>query len=176
MPAPCAAQYDYRFAYTTSEAVLSKFKYKSAAVVFKPPRFVNEKFDKPKARFPGTNYSNTEALKIFLREASLPLVGQLTYNTKERYSARGIPLVKVFFDVDYALNPKGSNYYVNRVRKVAAEYVGKLSFAIAAIKDYSWEVRPRARARARERSPRLTRSRPAAHGCLLARARACAVV
>mmetsp|Transcript_4443 Transcript_4443/g.11498 ORF Transcript_4443/g.11498 Transcript_4443/m.11498 type:complete len:433 (+) Transcript_4443:39-1337(+) len=132
--------YDFRFAYTTSAEVLSKYKYKSAAVVFKPPRFVNDKYDKPKARFPGTNFSNSDALKIFLREASLPLVGQLTYNTKERYSARGIPLVKVFFDVDYTLNPKGSNYYVNRVRKVAAEYVGKLSFAIAAIKDYSWET------------------------------------
>mmetsp|Transcript_20419 Transcript_20419/g.64474 ORF Transcript_20419/g.64474 Transcript_20419/m.64474 type:complete len:426 (-) Transcript_20419:440-1717(-) len=133
-------QYDFRFAWTTSEEILAKYKYKSAAVVFKSPRFTSDKYDKPKARFPGASFSNSDALKIFVREKSLPLVGQFTYKTKSRYTDRGMPIVKVFFDVDYELNPKGSNYYVNRVRKVAADYIGKLSFTIAAISDYSYET------------------------------------
>lgn len=137
---PPRAQYDFRFAFTTSEDILAKYKYKSAVIVFKPPRFVHEKYDKPKARFPGSNFSNAEALRIFAREQSLPLVGQLTYSTKDRYEARGIPLVKVFFDVDYELNPKGSNYYANRVRKVAVDYKGRLSFAVASINDYGYEL------------------------------------
>jgi len=134
-------QYDFRFGWTTSDEILAKYTYKSAVVVFKPPRFVSDKYDKPKARFPGKDLSNTDALKIFAREKSLPLVGQYTYATRERYTSRGMPIVKVFFDVDYDLNPKGSNYYVNRVRKVAVDYVGKLSFTIAAIKDYSYELK-----------------------------------
>lgn len=105
--------------------------------------------EKAKARYSGADFKNAEALRIFLREKSLPLVSQLTYKTRERYTARAVPLVRVFFDVDYKLNAKGSNYYVNRVRKVAQEYVGKLSFAIASIKDFGYEVRTRARAHSR---------------------------
>jgi protein disulfide isomerase family A protein 3 len=134
------AQWDYRFAFTTAEEILAKYKYKSAVVAFKPPRFTSEKVEKTKARYPGASLANSDALKIFLREKTLPLVGKFTYKTKERYTGRGLPVVKVFFDVDYELNPKGSNYYVNRVRKVAEEFADKLSFSIASLQDYSYDT------------------------------------
>jgi len=48
--------------------------------------------------------------------------------------------VKTYIDVDYASNLKRTNYYLNRIRKVAEEFKGKLLFAIAKRSDFKDEM------------------------------------
>lgn len=50
------------------------------------------------------------------------------------------PLVVAYFSVDYQKNPKGTNYWRNRVLKVAKEWAGKISFAISSKDDFQHEL------------------------------------
>ncbi|EDS42910.1 disulfide isomerase [Culex quinquefasciatus] len=50
------------------------------------------------------------------------------------------PLVVVYYAVDYVKNPKGTNYWRNRVLKVAKEFVGRVNFAVSAKDDYQHEL------------------------------------
>lgn len=50
------------------------------------------------------------------------------------------PLVVAYFSVDYQKNPKGTNYWRNRVLKVAKEWAGKISFAISPKDDFQHEL------------------------------------
>ena len=44
--------YDYRFAMTTTKSALEELKFDGCAVVvYKPPKFLNAKLEKPKARY-----------------------------------------------------------------------------------------------------------------------------
>jgi len=50
------------------------------------------------------------------------------------------PLITAYFSVDYQKNPKGTNYWRNRVLKVAKEFVGQINFAIASKDDFQHEL------------------------------------
>lgn len=50
------------------------------------------------------------------------------------------PLVVAYYGVDYQKNPKGTNYWRNRVLKVAKEWEGKVSFAISAKDEFQHEL------------------------------------
>lgn len=60
---------------------------------------------------------------------SYGLAGVRTQGNLFQYVQR--PLVVVYYNVDYAKNPKGSNYWRNRVLKVAQEYKRKVYFAVS---------------------------------------------
>lgn len=45
-----------------------------------------------------------------------------------------------YFAVDYTKNPKGTNYWRNRVLKVAKEWTGKVNFAISAKDEFQHEL------------------------------------
>ncbi len=47
------------------------------------------------------------------------------------------PLVVVYYNVDYVKDPKGSNYWRNRVLKVAQEYKRKVYFAVSNKDDFA---------------------------------------
>lgn len=57
------------------------------------------------------------------------LAGIRTQGNIFQFSQR--PLVVVYYNVDYAKDPKGSNYWRNRVLKVAQEYKRKVYFAVS---------------------------------------------
>lgn len=50
------------------------------------------------------------------------------------------PLVVAYYTVDYQKNPKGTNYWRNRVLKVAKEWEGKVNFAISAKDEFQHEL------------------------------------
>lgn len=50
------------------------------------------------------------------------------------------PLVIAYYTVDYQKNPKGTNYWRNRVLKVAKEWAGKINFAISSKDDFQHEL------------------------------------
>lgn len=50
------------------------------------------------------------------------------------------PLVVAYYSVDYVKNPKGTNYWRNRILKVAKQYKDKFNFAIASKDDFQHEL------------------------------------
>merc|ERR1712087_113527 len=130
-------QYDWRVAHTTSKDVLEKLKVKKNAVLlYRSPRYLSEKYgDRKRERFPSTKLTES-SMKNWLLSNAQPLVGQYTYNSKARYLAKKLPVVIIFFNINWAGDAKGAGYVLNRARKVAAAFAGKLSFAVAALSDY----------------------------------------
>jgi hypothetical protein len=101
---------------------------------------MSEKYgDRLRERFPSAKLS-AAAVKSWLLSKAQPLVAQFTYATKERYLSKKLPVVLVFADIDWKGNPKGTAYYLNRARKVAALYKGKLQFALAHMSDYEYTL------------------------------------
>ena len=92
---------------------------------------------------------------------SMGIVGHRTMDNQKFFEAKR-PMVVVYFDVDYVRNLKGgwmggcgcahthalppvyrhvgTNYYRNRVIKVAKEFVGKLTFAISSWSEFGHEI------------------------------------
>lgn len=135
-----ANRYEMRFAYSIEDDVRAAYSKKSTGMrvdVFKPPRFVSDKYDKPKARYPG-KYIDEGALTKFFQKSALPLVGQKTWKSNERYESSGLPVVTVFTDVDLEKNSKGFDYYANRVRKVAVDFKTQLVFNIGDKSDFEY--------------------------------------
>jgi len=124
---------DYKFAYTTEADLLQARKYKGSAVlVYHAPRHTSAKYEKPRKRFPGKSLQDLESVKKFVHKAATPLVGELTWSNMAVYTdALGLPVLTLFAAVDHAKNEKGYTYFANRLRRVAQDYKGKLSFNIA---------------------------------------------
>lgn len=132
---------NFRFAYSIEDDVREKMKYKTGCtvVVFAPPRFVSEKYDKPKSRYPSKSL-NADTLAKFIMKKSLPLVGQKTWKSSERYDSAKLPVVTLFTQVDLEKNPKGFDYYSNRLRRVAQDFIGKLVFNVGDKEDFSYQL------------------------------------
>ena len=61
-----------------------QFKFKEWAVlVYQPTRFLSDKYDRPKARYPARTIV-VESLSKFIYQKSVPLVGQRTWKSAER--------------------------------------------------------------------------------------------
>lgn len=65
------------------------------------------------------------------------LVGHRTRDTVQDFKH---PHVFAYYTVDYAKNPKGTNYWRNRILKVAKEHTGKYTFAICSKDDFQQEL------------------------------------
>lgn len=121
----------FRFGMITSKEVLDDKKYKGSVVyVHLGSKFYNEKYDKPKARYPGKSITSAEALETFIYSKALPLVGEINAQLAPAYLKRQLPIFTLFTKIDYDRNPKGFTYVINRARKVATEHKGKFLFAI----------------------------------------------
>jgi len=78
-----------------------------------------------------SSFSSDSEVEDFIAANCLPLVGEVNEDNHARYDARKLPLVVVLYKVDFQRDPKGTNYIANRIRRVAADYKGKVLFAIA---------------------------------------------
>jgi len=92
--------------------------------------------------------ASADALEAWLWPASLPRVGELTARTAARYAATKAPLVRVALPTDWRADAKGANYWLNRLRRVAAAHPA-LRFAavkpgspLAALADYGVDASP----------------------------------
>lgn len=90
-------------------------------VVYNPKKLHN-KFDPNEFKYDG-NY-DTDKIKHFLVHETVGLAGIRTQGNLFQFEKK--PLVIVYYNVDYIKDPKGSNYWRNRVLKVAQEYKRKV--------------------------------------------------
>ena len=65
------------------------------------------------------------------------LVGYRTQDTAEDFKT---PLVVAYYDVDYVKNPKGTNYWRNRILKIAQSFSEDFTFAISRKNDFQHEL------------------------------------
>ncbi|KAK6471429.1 protein disulfide-isomerase A3-like [Huso huso] len=108
----------YRFAHTSTPELLHRNQIQGEAVVLFRPPHLNSKFEDSSVRY--TEAISTSSLRRFIKENIFGMCPHLTNENKEQLMGRD--LLTVFFDVDYLRNPKGSNYWRNRVMKVASRF------------------------------------------------------
>ncbi|XP_067832017.1 protein disulfide-isomerase A3-like [Heptranchias perlo] len=129
----------YRFAHTYTPELLQQHSVDGEAVIlFRPPRLAN-KFEESKVMV--DDLSSSTKITKFVKENSYGICPHLTLDNKDQMS--GKDLLTAYYEVDYDKNPKGTNYWRNRVMMIAKKFVEagkKLSFAIANHRDFAYEV------------------------------------
>lgn len=79
----------------------------------------------------------TNIYLCFLILFSHGLVGLRTRDTAADFKN---PFVIAYYSVDYTKNPKGTNYWRNRILKVAKDYSGPYRFAISNKDEFQHEL------------------------------------
>ncbi|XP_028819306.1 protein disulfide-isomerase A3-like isoform X2 [Denticeps clupeoides] len=127
----------YRFGHVTELELGLKYGVDAEAVLlFRPPR-LRSKFEEDVVRFgePVT----TPALRRFIRDNIFGLCPHLTKENKDKLKGRD--LLTAYYDLDYTRNPKGSNYWRNRVMKAGSQFASRgLTFAVANQRDFQDEL------------------------------------
>jgi protein disulfide isomerase family A protein 3 len=118
------------FAHTTSEEVMTKLGHKDAIVLFRPKN-LQSKFEKSEVV-----YESSDPVDQWIHANYHGLCGVRTTDNAGDFKN---PLVTAYFAVDYVKNVKGTNYWRNRVMKVAADFEG-YNFAIANKDDMQVDV------------------------------------
>ncbi|XP_022107465.1 protein disulfide-isomerase A3-like [Acanthaster planci] len=123
---------NYKVVYSLSEEVNKEFGHTHAVVLFRPVH-LNNKFEDNKVEM---SAAITRAnIEKFAGDNSMGLCGHMTPDNQDLFKK---PQVVAYYKVDYKQNPKGTNYYRNRVMKVAKNYKDEgLTFAIASKSDFS---------------------------------------
>ncbi|XP_053190784.1 protein disulfide-isomerase A3-like [Scomber japonicus] len=127
----------FRFAHTTDLKLREQRCNNSECVLlFRPPRLDN-KFEDNVVVF--KEYLTIGSLRRFIRDHIYGLCPHMTLENRDRLRVRD--LLTAFYDVDYHHNVQGSNYWRNRVMKVASKYSGRgLNFSVANKKDFLSEL------------------------------------
>uniref|UniRef100_A0A8D3AWI3 Protein disulfide-isomerase A3 n=1 Tax=Scophthalmus maximus TaxID=52904 RepID=A0A8D3AWI3_SCOMX len=127
----------FRFAHTTDLRLGAEYGVQSESVLlFRPPRLRN-RFEDDVVVF--SDHMTITSLRRFIRDNIYGLCPHMTLENRERL--RGRDLLTAFYDLDYHHNTRGSNYWRNRVMKVASQYTGRgLTFSVANKKDFLSEL------------------------------------
>ncbi|KAJ7311399.1 hypothetical protein JRQ81_007024 [Phrynocephalus forsythii] len=130
----------YRFGHTNDEALVKKYEPDGEGLILFRPQHLSNKFEDDLVRYPEDKIT-TGKIKKFLQENIFGICPHMTEDNKELI--QGKDLLVAYYDVDYEKNPKGSNYWRNRVMKVAKGFLDsghKLNFAVASRKTFGHEL------------------------------------
>jgi len=108
---------------------------RKAGIWLHRPKHLQNKFDESAVKFEGDVKSGLEA---WIKKNYHGLAGHRTFDNAGDFS--GADVVTAFYNVDYEKNPKGTNYWRNRVMKVAKDYVPDVRFAVANVHDFAQEL------------------------------------
>lgn len=129
----------HRFGEVVSPSVIAEAGRRDGETyIFQATRFVS-KFDAPSVKYEGSSFDGAE-FDAFVAANELPLVAERTADNADKFFSKNLPVVTVYAKVDYEMDPKGTNYIANRVRRVASNYRGKLVFCIASKDKFRGEV------------------------------------
>jgi len=121
-----ALREQFRFAVVTDASLVAAADVQNGVVLYKD-------FDDLKVPFIGE--LSKDSLVNFVWDNSVPTAGEITKDNKERFTKRGLPILKFYIDVSYSTpaNTKRTQYYLNRLKKLTEneKATGKLQFAIA---------------------------------------------
>ncbi|XP_039628990.1 protein disulfide-isomerase A3 [Polypterus senegalus] len=130
----------FRFAHTNNEELLQKNDIDGQGIILFRPPHLNNKFEENTVMFGEEKYTSGK-IKKFVQDNIFGLCPHMTEDNKDQL--KGKDLLVAYYDVDYEKNAKGSNYWRNRVMKVAKIFIdqGKnLNFAVANKNTFSQDV------------------------------------
>uniref|UniRef100_A0AAQ6ARP5 Thioredoxin domain-containing protein n=1 Tax=Amphiprion ocellaris TaxID=80972 RepID=A0AAQ6ARP5_AMPOC len=127
----------FRFAHSTDLQLAEDHGIHSECVLlFRPPRLSNT-FEDSLVVF--KDYLTIGSLRRFIRDHIYGLCPHMTLENRDRLRVRD--LLTAYYDLDYHHNVRGSNYWRNRVMKVASKYGGRgLTYSVANKKDFLSEL------------------------------------
>ncbi|XP_034245392.1 protein disulfide-isomerase A3 [Thrips palmi] len=124
-----------RFAHTSSKEIFDKQSAKSDTVVlFRPPQ-MQSKFEPNFITYEGD--ANVDSFEKFIHKNFHGLVGHRQRDSINDFKS---PAVFAYYNVDYVKNVKGTNYWRNRILKVAQNYADSFTFAICSKDDFQHEL------------------------------------
>lgn len=123
-----------RFGLTSAAAVLDKQGTKDGIVLFRA-KHLHNKFEDNSVKYEGS--ANKADIDSWITKNYHGLVGHRTRDGSEDFKH---PLVVAYYAVDYVKNPKGTNYWRNRILKVAKEFSKDFTFAISSKDDFQHEL------------------------------------
>lgn len=137
LKASSAMSDSYRFAHSTDVGTGLKYGVNEECVLlFRPPR-LNSKFEDSVVKY--TKPVSLSSLRTFIRDNVFGLCPHLT--TENRETLRESDLLTAYYNVDYIRNIKGTNYWRNRIMKVATQFQGRgLNFAVADRQEFQDEL------------------------------------
>ncbi|KRZ15094.1 Protein disulfide-isomerase A3 [Trichinella pseudospiralis] len=124
----------FRFGHTSEKEILKEHGVNDDIIVFVPKKYHN-KFEDSKVVYEG-NF-DSDRIKKFLNSEIYGLCGHRQVDNAASFSK---PLLIAYYDVDYERNPKGTNYFRNRMMKVAKEFKRKLTFCISNKDEFAGEI------------------------------------
>ncbi|CAD5116862.1 DgyrCDS5703 [Dimorphilus gyrociliatus] len=128
---------DFRFGHSFESSVSEKYSFSNNIVLFRPKR-LQSKFEDAQVKYEGS--ATIPAMKEWVRDNVHGLCGHRTTGNTDQFKN---PLVVAYYDVDYVKNTKGTNYWRNRVMKIAKELNAagkKVNYAISNRDDFSQEL------------------------------------
>lgn len=108
----------HRFAHSTNEAVVEAAQQANGKVVLYRPRAMKNKFEAGDVVFDGEKFT-VGILKTWIKNNAL---GGCPIATPDNLKELARPLAVAFYNVDYTLDPKGTQYWRNRIMKVGGEH------------------------------------------------------
>lgn len=129
---------NFRFAHSYSPEVIAKYGFSDEIVIFQPKR-LQTKLEPSELKFTG-DFKVLSTLTNWVNSNIHGLAGHRTSANAAQFKS---PLVVVYYDVDYVKNVKGTNYWRNRVIKVAKKLSDegkKVTFAVSKASDFTHEL------------------------------------
>lgn len=123
-----------KFAHTSFKELLDSNKLKDGLILFRPKHLQN-KFEENSVTYSGK--ADASDIQKFITKNFHGLVGHRKPDNRQEFEN---PLFVAYFGVDYVKNPKGTNYWRNRILKVAKEFVGKANFAVSSNDEFQHEL------------------------------------
>eukprot|EP00731_Ephydatia_muelleri_P016571 Em0009g995a len=118
----------FRFAHSDKPEVLAAYGITEEKVtLFQPPK-LQTKLEEVSKTYGGSH--KTSELSDFIKKNFMGLAGVRTHDNLALFNDKK-PLCVVYYSLDFEKNPKGSNYWRNRVIKVAKDHVGSVAFAVS---------------------------------------------
>lgn len=124
----------YRFGHVTDKDTLGKLNYKSNIVLYRP-KHLHNKFEPDFIVYDGA--ANKEEIERWISTNYHGLVGHRIRDSAQDFKT---PLVVAYYGVDYIRNLKGTNYWRNRILKVAKGFSDDFTFAVSSKDDFQHEL------------------------------------
>ncbi|XP_043280181.1 protein disulfide-isomerase A3 [Venturia canescens] len=122
-----------RFAHTSDKTLLEQANFKNHIVLYRPKKLQN-KFEPDTLTYEGPD--KVADVNDFVTKNYFGLAGVRTRDNSQSFTN---PLVVAYYNVDYTRNAKGTNYWRNRIMKVAKNFPN-IMFAISSKDDFQHEL------------------------------------
>lgn len=122
-----------RFAHTSAKELLEKEGHKNTIVLYRP-KILQNKFEPNSVKHEGGD--SISDVHEFITKNYYGIAGIRTRDNAMEFKN---PMVVAYYAVDYVKNPKGTNYWRNRIIKVAKDFPN-LNFAISSKDDFQHEL------------------------------------